>query len=278
MVVVTADHGHVLGVGLDGRGEVSKGGEGGDRWRVADREPTDDEVLLRGPRVLLGVERGVLAPWHDDLRYSARHGGYHGGATPDECLVPLSVFRPAGVEAPAGWEPAAVAPPPWWDLVSTAPVAAEEPARAAPRRRRKGQAVEGQGEMFGSATPAAVAPDPRADTPEPGAAGPVAPWADAVIASDTYAVQLGAITRSKPEEARVRSTWGVLHSRGGVAAFAVIAQATGMPPVRVGGFLSVMARLLNVDGFGVLTVDTTAQEVRLDEPLLIAQFLEGRWP
>ena len=38
-----------------------------------------------------------------------------------------------------------------------------------------------------------------------------------------------------------------------------------------------MARLttiLNVDGFGVLTVDNSAQEVRLSEELLIDQFLD----
>ncbi len=41
----------------------------------------------------------------------------------------------------------------------------------------------------------------------------------------------------------------------------------------VGGFVSVVARLLNVDGFGVLAVDATAQEARLDEGLLRSQFL-----
>jgi hypothetical protein len=33
--------------------------------------------------------------------------------------------------------------------------------------------------------------------------------------------------------------------------------------------------VLNVDGFGVLTVDAQAQEARLDDELLLKQFLGG---
>lgn len=269
-VVVTADHGHVLGVGFDGKGEVLKSGEGGDRWRVADRPATDDEVLLRGPRVVLGDERGVLAPWHDDLRYSAKHGGYHGGATPDECIVPLSVFSPIGQPVPKGWEPIAVATPAWWDLHVEA-AGSDEPATPKRKRRPKAAPSEGQTTLFpGSEAPAA---EPAPTTQTPPTAASTAPWLDALIASEIYTVQLGALRRSKPPEERVRSALGALHVRGGVASFAVIAQATGMPLLRVSGFLATMARLLNVDGYGVLTIDTSAQEARLDEELLRTQFL-----
>lgn len=275
LVVVSADHGHVLGVGLDGKGDVARGGEGGDRWRVADRSPGDDEVLLRGPRVLLGDERGVLAPWHDDLRYSAKHGGYHGGATPDECLVPLAVFAPTGIAAPKGWEPVAVATPSWWDLhVETA---AEPGApRTAPAKRRRTGPAEGQAPLFAEA----AGPDAGPEGPGPAVAAtrPAAPWIDALIDSEIYTVQLGASSRTKPPEDRVRATLGVLHARGGVASFAVIAQATGMPLGRVPGFLAILGRVLNVDGFGVLTIDATAQEARLDEGLLVTQFLSGNAP
>lgn len=269
-VVITADHGHVLGVGLDGRGDVVRSGEGGDRWRVADRAPSDDEVLLRGPRVLLGGEHGVLAPWHDDLRYSARHGGYHGGATPDECVVPLSVFAPAGVELPRGWELLSVAKPAWWDL--HVDLAAEPPKaerREAKRRPKSKQQPAGQGALF--EPPVVPAEPPAAD--DQASAEMVPAWIDEVIGSDVYALQLGAISRARPDAEKVRSTIVALHRRGGVANYAVISHATGLPLGRVGGFVVVVARLLNVDGFGVLAVDPTAQEARLDEGLLRAQFL-----
>lgn len=282
VIVVTADHGHVLGVGLDGAGAVAIGGEGGERWRVADREPTDDEVLLQGPRVLQGGGRGVLAPWHDDLRYAARHGGYHGGATPDEALVPLAVFSPIGTERPTGWDLVADAPPSWWDLaIAGEPEAAAEPAPAPKKRARKAPA-EGQGELFGGGASELVA-DAVADATTSAAsdavpAGAQAPWMAALEGSEVYRIQLGAIPRGRPDDGRIRAALGALHARGGVASFAAVGAATGMPAARVPGFLATLARVLNVDGFGVLTVDPNAQEARLDEQLLIDQLLDGRWP
>ncbi len=273
IVIVTADHGHVLGVGLDGKGDVLRSGDGGDRWRIADREPTEDEVLLRGPRVLLGDERGVLAPWHDDLRYSARHGGYHGGATPDECIVPLSVYAPAGVELPKGWAQLSVARPAWWDLhIETAEVA-PPPAKKPARRPTKPKAApEGQDTLF--EPPTVVGADPVVE-PDEVPDNTVPSWIDEVLRSDVYALQLGAIGRAKPDPAKVRAAIAALQQRGGVANYAVIAQATGSLVSRVPGFLAILARVLNVDGFGVLTVDAAAQEARLDESLLRSQFLGG---
>lgn len=277
-VIITADHGHVLGVGLDGRGQVIRSGEGGDRWRVADREPTDDEVLLKGPRVLLGGEQGILAPWHDDLRYSAKHGGYHGGATPDESIVPLAVFTPIGIDPPNGWAPLSVAPPTWWSLHVGAEKV-DEPG-AEPTTRRK--------------SPKPVDPDQTALFAEPEAAEPAAaekvgtaivepsatvgrdtapPWLDAVLASTTFEVQFSLKKRARLSVDEVRATLLALHERGGVANYAVIAAAVGKPQSRIGGFLSNVADILNVDGFGVLTVKQQASEAELDELLLWQQFV-----
>ena len=281
-VIVTADHGHVLGVGLDGAGNVAIGGEGGERWRVADREPTADEVLLRGPRVLAGGDHGVLAPWHDDLRYSAKHGGYHGGATPDEALVPLAVFCPFGVDLPPGWEPIIDTPPAWWDLATTAgaPEVDEEPPPSAKRRPRKAPA-ENQPDLFEGTkeAPVEATPDDAAAEPTTGdVAVSQAPWMTALEASEVFKIQLGAVARGRPDPARTSAALGALYARGGVASFATIGSATGMHPGRVSGFLANLARVLNVDGFGVLTVDPGAQEARLDEQLLIDQLLDGTWP
>jgi len=297
-VVITADHGHVLGVGLGGRGEARRGGDGGDRWRDADREPHDDEVALSGPRVLRGGGAGVIAPMQDDLRYSARHGGYHGGATPEECLVPVAVFAPPGVSTPRGWEPIAVAPPGWWDLAAEPgqEPAAETGPKAPARRKRRPTPDDDQGALFadaagseGGAAAETTTKDGRGTVPAaseaasiaaaPGAGPPAAaasvPWIDELLASDTYKVQLGAMSRAKPPEDRVRATLGALHSRGGIASFSVIVNATAMPAPRIPGFLSALERLLNVDGYGVITVDRSAQEIRLDEELLRTQFLGG---
>ena len=212
---------------------------------------------------------GVRAPWHDDLRYSAKKGGYHGGATPDECLVPLSVFAPIGVELPSGWTTLTTAPPAWWDLhVESVPASTPPPA---PKRPTKKAPPANQDSLF------VVEPPASEVAPAASAAAAVAasvPWIDEVLVSETYAVQLGAITRGKPADERVREALSALQSRGGVASFAVLTQATGMPPARIPGFVTSLERLLNVDGYGVITVDRSAQELRLDEALLRSQFLQ----
>ena len=42
--------------------------------------------------------------------------------------------------------------------------------------------------------------------------------------------------------------------------------------MRLAGFLAVLARALNVDGFAVLDVDASGQEARLSSALLAQQF------
>lgn len=268
IVVVSADHGHVLGVGLDGggTGRINRQMEGGgERWRVAGDDVADDEVVLRGPRVCKGGDAGVLAPWKDDIRYAARHGGYHGGATPDEVIVPLSVFVPTTADMPAGYAPVVVVAPDWWDL---AVVGAPAPAVAAPAPsgRAKSKAVpENQGQLFAEPVPATAQ-----------AAGAASePWIDALFASELWTQQSKAGRNRLVTVERARSTLHALVARGGVASFGVVAQATGHPVSRVGGFAASLARILNIDGYGVLTVDATAQEVRLDSALLRSQFQLG---
>lgn len=263
-VVITADHGHVLAQPDDGRtGTFAGGGSGGERWRAADRPPGDTEVVLRGPRVVLGGEAGVLAPWEDDYRYGAKAGGYHGGATPEEVLVPVAAYLPAGMEMPSGWEPVAEVAPLWWDLVVAGEAVAERPARPAPRKRAAKRVDESQRTMF--------------DLPPEPAPAPVAPaepvWLDALLASEVWEVQKKVVAgRAQLPPERVRAVLATASRRGGVASFAELAAGTGMATTRLPGFLAMLSRVLNVDGYAVLEVDVPAQEVRLSLPLLSQQF------
>ncbi len=143
------------------------------------------------------------------------------------------------------------------------------------RRPTKAKASEqdtGQAALFDPPTVAVPEPSEAHDTR---VAEGAPPWIDDVLSSDIYAVQLGSIGRGKPDADKVRAALAALQRRGGVANYAVIAQATAMPVGRVAGFVAIVARVLNVDGFGVLTIDATAQEARLDETLLRSQFLGG---
>ena len=269
VVVVSADHGHVLAQPDDGgTGTFQAGGSGGERWREADRPPGDTEVLLRGPRVMLGGDAGVLAPWEDDYRYGAKAGGYHGGATPEEVLVPLAAHLPAGLDSPKGWEIFVDVPPLWWDLVVDGSSVGVDPAVAPKPRRKPAKRVdESQPAMF--------------DLPEEKEAAPTVPvlavaepaWVAGLLASEVWQVQKKAVAgrTSLPDE-RVRAVLTVASRRGGVASYAELSAATTLAPARLGGFLAMLGRVLNVDGYSVLEVDATVQEVRLSLTTLSQQF------
>jgi hypothetical protein len=270
-VVVCADHGHVLAQAPDGgSGEYRGGGCGGERWREADRAPGDGEVLLRGPRVLLSGDTGVVAPWEDDFRYAAKAGGYHGGATPEEVLVPIAVFIPAGLEPPNGWDVWSEAPPLWWDL-RAAVKQVDEKSAPIPKREAKSPKKA-----------AAEKPTPLFEVPgddsEPlsadasvGLSGEPA-WIGALLGSEVWKLQRGATGRTPLPEDRIRNVLSALVRRGGVASFAALAADAEVPLVRLAGFLSYLARVLNVDGYAVLDVDAAGQEVRLSTQLLGQQF------
>src|SRR5262249_7890175 len=141
VVVVTGDHGHVLD---EGTAQLSGGP--GDRWRSDATPPRDVEVALSGGRVLApGGARAVIAAWSERVRFAARRGGYHGGASPQEVLVPIAVLS-AG-NAPSGWTEAPPSEPGWWrgeDAVGLSAAAAEVSSR--PSRRRPTESR--QGELF----------------------------------------------------------------------------------------------------------------------------------
>jgi len=278
-IVFSADHGHVLAQPDDGgTGAFQGGGTGGERWRTADRPAGDNEVLLRGERVLLGGEAGVLAPFDDDFRYGAKAGGYHGGATPEEVLVPVAVFIPAGIDPPAGWEHRSQVPPLWWDLriagasEGDAVTVAGPSVTAGEKPRRKAKPVDrSQVAMFDVPPAAASSPGPSpAVTPAAGAGEPR--WIALLLATDIWTLQKGASSRAQLPEDRVRRVLAAVDRRGGVISFAALAADSATPIGRLPGFLAHLARVLNVDGYPVLDVDATAAEVRLSVQLLTKQF------
>ena len=61
-------------------------------------------------------------------------------------------------------------------------------------------------------------------------------------------------------------------ARGGKITSAALARAIEYPPLRLRGLLAVAQRVLNVDGYAVLTRDETSDTVELDRNLLCRQF------
>ncbi|MBI3156219.1 MAG: BREX-2 system phosphatase PglZ [Burkholderiales bacterium] len=260
VVLVTADHGHVL----EESSEAMPGGSN-DRWRAGATPAHAKEVLLAGGRVLTpDGETRVVCLWSEAARYTGRKNGYHGGASPAEVLVPLAVLAPFGVNVP-GWKPAPPQQPEWWDLPAIAVKGVAPPAPAQKTTtRRPAPKPAGQGGLFG---------DEELPVPTTTVVGTAAAdWIGTLLASPIYASQRQLAARVALADPQMRQLLAALDERGGKLSRGALAQRMGVPELRLGGMLSAARRTLNVDQAAVLAVDEAAGMVELNRSLLLQQF------
>jgi hypothetical protein len=262
VLVITADHGHLL---EDGTTQVS-GGES-DRWRQGSTIASPQEVALTGGRVLTnnGANSAVCL-WSENSRFAGRKNGYHGGVSPQEVVVPLNVFVPVGATL-AGWSPAPPSQPEWWELP---PMPADQKAIASaiqpkPARKRAPE-IEAQPGLFG-----------QLDLPTTSSVAPVAhDWIGALLSSAIYSSQRQLAARVALPDDKMRQLLEALVDRGGKLSKSALANRLALAEVRMGGLLSAVRRMLNVDQAAVLTVDEMAGTVELNITLLQQQFNVAR--
>jgi PglZ domain len=245
-VILTSDHGHLPDRGAPVHQERSAAA----RYRSG--TPGPGELTVRGPRVLApGGE--VVAAWDEQIRYTPRKAGYHGGAAPSEVVIPALVFIPSESPVPRGWHVLNPVwhPPTWWSSALPGSITAEaaEPAE---------DALFGVGEML-PGRPAASAPS-------------VPALGSQVTGSALFAAQRR-LARRPPEAGQVATLIDRLAEAGGKIPFTVAAEAAGEPPFRMSGYLAQVARLLNVDGYAVIGVTDQGRTVELNIELLRQQFL-----
>jgi hypothetical protein len=235
-IIFASDHGHVLE-----RCTVMRRSGSSDRYRFPEEGAAgEDEVLLAGRRVL---EEGgsVVALATEGIRYTpSRKLGYHGGATPQECLTPLAVISPAA-KGPEGWIRTVENAPLWW--------------------------------YAGSAIPAEPAPRPKARPAQPlfeEVAGIERDWIRELLDGAAFAEQMR-IAGGRLEAARAEQALRALVAHNGVLMKPALAQRVDLPQFRIDGFLSNLQRVLNVDGYLAVKVDDS-DTVRLDVELLKRHF------
>lgn len=272
LVVLISDHGHVLD-----HGSVARQTEGGgERWRLPGGALADDEVEVRGKRVLL-AESGVLVGLAtEEGRFGMKRKGYHGGLTPQEMLVPVVVLT-AEASPPDGWREVAPETPAWWDLdggqVVAAPAAPVygEPAEPAPSE----VADEGEGLLFPPPETRPKKPTkaaPAAAVGETGSAQAPPAWVEALLATSLFKSQHSMAGRTVPADDVFRQVLAALSERGGKMSTTAMAKVLSRPSHRVMGQLAVMQRVLNVEGFAVLTRDETTDTIELNIALAKEQF------
>ncbi len=253
-VVLTSDHGHVLeedGERLNGESE--------ERWRSY-REPlTNHEMMFEGPRIraATGMERVVLL-WGEATRYCQKKNGYHGGATLQETVVPLGVFLSIGQELD-GWQPLAEYVPEWW--LSSEPAGSQTPKPTEQRRKKAPAVPKQQGSLFeclGYETDA-----------------PASSWIHQLVDSEVFAAQKRLAGRLAPPLKTVKEVLVTLDARHSRVSNRILAQAIQAPEFRLRGIVAGLQRLLNVDGYQVLSIEEDTEMVLLDIALLKKQFQIG---
>ena len=256
VLVITADHGHLL---EDGTAQI-KGGDS-DRWRLGNKVTTQDELAISGGRVVTSDgSNSVVCLWGESTRYAGRKNGYHGGLSPQEVTVPLGIFVPIGLNL-ADWTQAPPAQPEWWELPPITKLSIAQPLPAVSSKTSKRKIVEQP------AQPHLFEPD---DLPSP---EPVsADWISALLASPIYVSQRQLAARVAPPDDKMQLLLTCLSERGGKLSRTALAHRLALPEVRIGGLLSAVRRLLNVDQAAVLTVDEAAGTVDLNIVLLHQQF------
>jgi hypothetical protein len=229
IVLLTADHGHILDYGTECRRH-----EGSDRYRPG-KGDTAAEYWLEGGRVLGSA--GVTGLGVEGIRYGSRpRNGYHGGITPQECLVPVMLFVQSGRPIP-GWKEVVEAQPEWW--LAGAPVPAKEPKT---KRKPKQQQT-----LFAE------------------------DWISSLMASDLFRQQMD-LPGNRIQPDRLAAVLRALDAAGNRLLRAAFASRMSLPLVRVNTTVAAMQRVLNYDGYGILTIDEAADMVVLDRPLLERQF------
>lgn len=245
LIVLTSDHGHVV----ERRRGTQRGVGLGGRYRAAADAVADDEVLVSGPRVLTPEHRAVLAV-NERLRYGPLKAGYHGGAAPAEVVVPVVLLAPSTLDHHLVAAP--VAQPDWWETTGIV-----VPASAVP---------------IPEPVPATPQPDLFSTEPEP-APSAVAGLGAALIGSPTYQAQRRLAGRVAVTD---RDVAGLVDALAGAPdrrlSAARAAAQLGEPVARLRFAMSQVTKLLNVEGYPVVSTDPATQAVSLDVGLLAEQY------
>lgn len=267
VVILASDHGHVWH-----RPEAKLlSGEEGSRWRLQDGEVRDGEIAITGGRVQeVNGTRTVVVPWVETVYYRRQQNGYHGGATPQEMVSPLVILMDK-TSTYSGLFPCEYPKPEWW---SPPPVAArmaeEQPAPVAlalPTTPRDLFDIPATSKPKPPSTVVTEAPKPKTtQTPTP------ARWIDALFTSGAYKDQKEFVRRHAPDDDLVRRCLGALDASGGIMTPAAFSKAADIPAVRLDGLIARIQRVLNVDGYDILTFSRSENRIELNVPKLKRQF------
>jgi len=249
-VIITSDHGHVL----DRKSKYYKY-ESGERWRPDDGVLHDGEIVIQGSRVLKPHSGKMIAPWSEKIRYGSKKNGYHGGLTPQEVLAPLLImkWRPEGKQ----WKQVPTYRPQWWSCQMETMPHTEAQYKTTPIVKESSSGIENM-PLFAEATKKHKF---SKDT-----------YIDRLINSPILVNQKKMCDRAALSDDKIHLFFEALEQHGGTMLQPALAQAMNLPLFRFRGIISIMQRILNVDGYPVLSFDTSSNTVSINYELMRTQF------
>jgi hypothetical protein len=248
---------------------VQRGQQVSARYRMADGVDAaavpPDEALVDGPRVLCEGHRAVLAV-DEQVRYTALKAGYHGGGSPAEAVIPISILVNGAIPEDLGLEESPLAEPGWWSAQPASTPPPPSPGRMVPAAGRKKplRSEPQEAALFDTETLA-----PVSDSSLGNVVAADRDLVDELLRSSLFNQQFQTFGRylKRPQVgALVREAI----EAGGVLPLPTAAQLLGVKTTRVSGAVSLVAQVLNTDGVEVLTINGT--DLVLKQALMFEQF------
>ena len=274
VVIITSDHGHVLD--HDSVYQQSAD-ENGERYHpvAPGIAPSELEVLLSGERVVT-TNKQVILPWSERLRYiRSKSHGYHGGGSLQEVVIPLGVYINAATrQAMDGWREVPRRLPAWWHSTNSiqgeAPSAADQfsvPADAPTKKvvGKKHAMAEVVDDMFGFGAPLTTASNKVS-------LATTSDWIGALLCSPVYRQVRDRAGRTAISDEQMQGLLRLMEKHRWQVMEAVLCSELQIPKLRIRGFLAGAQKLLNVDGYPILSVERDSQTVRLNVADLKKQF------
>ncbi|WP_030521124.1 BREX-2 system phosphatase PglZ [Nocardia rhamnosiphila] len=262
-VVLVSDHGHV--VERREQPSVQRGQQVSARYRpasVAGPAAEEDEILITGERVLSANNRAILAV-DEQLRYTGLKAGYHGGGSPAEAIIPVTILVNGAVPPHLELE---VVPPPqpaWWTDTRKDPEPTPAPVVSKPTGRPKPA----------PAVQPAASSDVLFDLGAPVAdRGPAPAERDRIaelLGSELFKQQYQQF-RPKFQKPAIGRLLRDLVDNNGRLPLQRAAEVLEVKPTRARPAIAVLAQVLNTDGVVVLSDNGT--EVELEAGLMFEQY------
>lgn len=260
IVVMLSDHGHMLESGTT----LNKSGEG-ERWRLESETLSEGEIWISGDRVLAGGSKEVIAPWSEKIRYGAKKNGYHGGLTPQEMIVPMAVLTASDIK-PDGWLERASYVPSWWER-PIAELKVQVENEPVPIVKADSSSAKGQLPLFERRDNLSGKSDGLQIEQATGLK-----WIERFISSDNYNAQKNLAGQGLPNDETMHHFVSTLVKYGGKMTCTVLSRELNIPEIRLSGLIASVQRVLNVEGYAILSRDDPSQTVVLNVDLLKRQF------